>query len=224
MSIRAKLYAAIVLTILGPLATTAVALHGMSEMGDRFDQAGERAADERVAREIKFAVTDMNGWQTAYGYDSGRSRPIFLRSVATLRRDLRRAADSLSDPAEQDLLDGLDREFRGFMVLDSVAFKRLQQGRPEVTKRIFLGPEMVRFEAMAGKAERLASLEARAGGRGRQAADDARDTARKRLIAVALGAALVIVLLLVTANDVARMALEGERRARDEVADSPEST
>ncbi len=224
MSIRAKLYAAIVLTILGPLATTAVALHGMSEMGDRFDQAGERATDERVAREIKFAVTDMNGWQTAYGYDNGRSRPIFLRSVATLRRDLRSAAESLSIPAEQNLLNSLDREFRGFMALDRVAFNALQQGRPEVTRRIFLDPEIVRFKAMAATAERLASLETGRAEAARQAADDARDTARKRLIAVALGAALVVVLLLVTANDVARMALEGERRSRGEVADGSEST
>ena len=47
-----------------------------------------------------------------------------------------------------------------------------------------------------------------------QAFDDARDDARKRLIAVALGAGIVIVLLLITASDVARMALEGERHAR----------
>ena len=43
MTIRAKLYAAIVLTILGPVVTTAVALHGMGQMGDRFDEVQERA-------------------------------------------------------------------------------------------------------------------------------------------------------------------------------------
>ena len=46
-----------------------------------------------------------------------------------------------------------------------------------------------------------------------RAFDQARDDARRRLIAVALGAAVVVVLLLVTANDIARMALEGERSA-----------
>ena len=76
MTIRAKLYAAIVLTILGPLATTAVALHGMGQMGDRFDEVQERARHQSIALELKFAVTDMNGWQTAYGYDNGRSRPV----------------------------------------------------------------------------------------------------------------------------------------------------
>ena len=37
MTIRAKLYAAIVLTILGPLATTAVALQAQAQLSDIFD-------------------------------------------------------------------------------------------------------------------------------------------------------------------------------------------
>ncbi|MFN8159433.1 MAG: hypothetical protein U0R52_00095 [Solirubrobacterales bacterium] len=211
MSIRAKLYAAIVLTILGPLATSAVALHGMSEMGDRFDQVRERAADEAIAREVKFAVTDVNGWQTAYGYDNGASRPIFLRSVAGLRRDLRDADRRLSDPGEAAILRRLEGQFREFMRLDSVAWKALAAGRTAAVRRIFLGPEIRQFEAMAATAERLARLEAARAAASEEAFAGARDTARKRLIAVALGAAIVIVLLLVTANDVARMALEGER-------------
>jgi hypothetical protein len=81
-----------------------------------------------------------------------------------------------------------------------------------VTKRIFLGPELVRFESMARTAEELAQYERRQGAATERAFDDARDDARKRLIAVALGAGLVIVLLLVTAWDVARLALERDRR------------
>src|ERR671934_79113 len=86
MTIRAKLYAAIVLTILGPLATTAVALHGMGQMGDRFDEVQERARHESIALQLKFAVTDVNGWQTAYGYDKGRSRPVFERVASDFAR------------------------------------------------------------------------------------------------------------------------------------------
>jgi hypothetical protein len=41
--------------------------------------------------------------------------------------------------------------------------------------------------------------------------DSTREDSRRGLIAVALGAALVIILLLVTAGDIARMALEGDR-------------
>ena len=71
MTIRAKLYAAIALTILGPLATTAVALHGMNQMGERFDEVRERQRHKSIALQLKFGVTDVNGWQTAYGYDNG---------------------------------------------------------------------------------------------------------------------------------------------------------
>ena len=69
---------------------------------------------------------------------------------------------------------------------------------------------------MAATADSLADYETEQADAADRAFDDARDDARKRLIAVALGAGIVILLLLVTANDVARMALEGERSARGE--------
>lgn len=65
MTIRAKIYAAIVLTVIGPLVTIAVALQGQAELGDRFDEVRDRARRETLARELKFGVTDVNGWQTA---------------------------------------------------------------------------------------------------------------------------------------------------------------
>jgi len=212
MTIRAKLFAAIALTVLGPLVTIAVALQGQADLGDRFDDVRERARHEALARELKFGVTDVNGWQTAYGYDSGRSRPNFERSVAAFREDLRAARRQLGDPPERRLLGRLSGDFARFMELDVIAYRALRDGREEVTKRIFLGPALVRFEAMAGTAEELARYERSQAAATERAFDDARDDARKRLIAVALGAGLVIVLLLVTAWDVARLALERDRR------------
>jgi hypothetical protein len=98
------------------------------------------------------------------------------------------------------------------MRLDAAAYRALRAGREDVTKRILLGPELLRFESMADTAEELARYERRRAAATERAFDDARDDARKRLIAVGLGAGLVIVLLLVTAWDVARLALERERR------------
>jgi hypothetical protein len=212
MTIRAKLFAAIALTVIGPLVTIAVALQGQADLGDRFDDVQERARHEALARELKFGVTDVNGWQTAYGYDGGRSRPIFDRSVAAFRADLRTASEQLTDPAEVSLLRRLSEDFDRFMRLDAAAYRALQAGREEETKRIFLGPALARFESMADTAEELARFEQRQAAATERAFDDARDDARKRLIAVALGAGLVIVLLLVTAWDVARLALERDRR------------
>jgi hypothetical protein len=214
VTIRAKLYAAIVLTILGPLATTAVALHGMSQLGDRFDEVQERAQRESIARELKFDVTDVNGWQTAYGYDGGRSRPRFEAAVIEFRREFLAAFRELTDPTERTLLRRLRADFEDFMGLDAAAYRELRSGREQGTREILLGPEIQRFEAMAATADDLARYEARRAAATERAFDDERDDARRRLIAVAVGAAVVIVLLLVTANDIARMALEGERTAR----------
>ena len=215
MTIRAKLYAAIVLTILGPLATTAVALQGMSQLGDSFDEVREAAQDEALAREIKFSVTDMNGWQTAYGYDGGpRFRPPFIAAAQKLEGELTTAEETFTGPEEESLVSQLRKEFDAFMALDAVAWRELQAGNDAEVKRILLGPELIRFKAAAGSAEGLANLEADRADDADAAFDEDRDEARKRLIAVALGAGMVIILLLVTAQDVARLALEGERRAR----------
>jgi hypothetical protein len=223
MTIRAKLYAAIVLTILGPLATTAVALHGMSEMGDRFDEVRQSGEREALAREIKFSVTDMNGWQTAYGYAGGDFRDRFLASAAKLRDDLDAGAETFTDTPESGLFEQLQQNFRRFMELDAVAWHALQTGNPERTKRILLGPELNQFETMAETADKLADLEVDQATATEDSFDQARDDARKRLIAVALGAAVVVILLLVTANDIARMALEGERHVRRREEPEPQS-
>ncbi len=216
MTIRAKLYAAIVLTVLGPLVTTAVALQGMADLGDRFDEVRDSSRSESIARELKFLVTDVNGWQTAYGYGDGEFRPRFIRSAGELRNELDVAADAFTDERERSLLEELDAEFEAFMDLDEVAWRSLQAGDEDRTRQILLGPELQRFETMAATADQLAAYQQERATATDAAFDDARDDARRRLIAVALGAGVVIVLLLVTANDIARMALEGERRKRDD--------
>ncbi|MGH2990535.1 MAG: hypothetical protein ACRDMA_11860 [Solirubrobacterales bacterium] len=220
MTIRGKLYAAIVLTVLGPVATTAVALHGMGELGDRFDQVQRQADAEALARELKFRVTDVNGWQTAYGYAGDdvakrdEMRRTYLRAEGELAEELEVASSELTDPREQELLSQLEREFERFKRLDAIAWRALRDGDAQRTRQIFLGPEIAHFEAMAAIAEELAVYADERAAATDAEFDDARDDARRRLIAVALGAGIVIVLLLFTAADIARMALEGERSVR----------
>jgi hypothetical protein len=220
VTIRAKLYAAIVLTVLGPIATTAVALHGMSELGYRFDEVQRRAQHEAVARQLKFRVTDLNGWQTAYGYAGDdltkrdQMRRRYLRAESRLADELEVASSTLDDSREQELLARLEGVFERFMRLDAVAWQALREGDTELTRRIFLGPEIRHFEDMAAIADELASYEGERAAATDAEFDDARDDARRRLVAVALGAGVVIILLLFAANDIARMALEGERSVR----------
>ena len=212
MTIRAKLYVAILLTVLGPVITVAVALNGMNSLGDRFDEVQERAERQALALDLKFGVTDFNGWQTAYGYDNGASRGRFTASVREFRRDAAEARRTLTDPQERRHLRELSATFEQFMALDDEAFDALQRGDARRVKQIFLGPELKLFDSMAAGADSLARYESRRDEATEKAFDDSREDLRRGLIAVALGAALVIILLLVTASDIARMALEGGRR------------
>jgi hypothetical protein len=211
MTIRAKLYVAILLTVIGPVITIAVALHGMGRLGDRFEEVQDRADRRALALDLKYGVTDFNGWQTAYGYDDGASRPRFERSVEEFEADLAAARNELTDARETRLLSEIDSRFDRFLALDDQAYAALQRGDDARVKEIFLGPELRLFDEMAVRSEELARYEARGATATEKAFDDAREDSRRGLIAVGLGAGLVIVLLLVTAADIARLAVEGHR-------------
>jgi hypothetical protein len=211
VTIRAKLYVAILLSVIGPVVTTVVALHGMNRLGDRFDEVQDRSEQRALALDLKFDVTDFNGWQTAYGYDDGASRPRFEQSVRQFRTDFNAARNELTDPRENRILREIGLRFDAFMRFDAVAYSALKRGDDERVKQIFLGPELRLFDGMAQRADELARYEARGASATEAAFDDASEDSRRALIAVALGAALVIILLLVTASDIARMALEGRR-------------
>jgi hypothetical protein len=206
VSIRAKLVTAMVVTIAGLAVVVGVSLWGQSRMSDRFDGV-QRAADARaLALELKFGVTDFNGWQTAYGYDDGKSRPVFLRSVKGFRVTLARATSELTRPGEQRLLERVESAFDDFMRLDVEAYAALRAGRDAEVKRLLLGPELVNFERAARAAGELAALEDRHASVQERRFEDARDDARRLIVAAAIVAALLVVILLVAASDLARMA------------------
>jgi CHASE3 domain sensor protein len=206
MTIRAKLYAALTVTVAGLLVTAGVGIWGMSRLGDRFDEVQRASEAQALALQLKFDVTDFNGWQTAYGYDNGQSRPIFLRSVERFRANLAQARRELTRPQEQRVLDEIESAFDDFMELDDQAFAALQAGRAEEVKRLFLGPELTNFDRAATAAQRLAAYEAERVTAQDKAFKDARKDALRLLIAVSAIAALLVVILLITANDLAKAA------------------
>jgi CHASE3 domain sensor protein len=206
VTIRAKLYAALAVTVAGLLVTAGVGISGMSRLGDRFDEVQRTSEARALALQLKFDVTDFNGWQTAYGYDNGQSRPIFLDSVRRFRADFGRARHELTRPQEQRALDEIEAAFDDFMELDDQAFAALQAGRTEEVKRLFLGPELENFDRAATAAQRLSAYEAARVTTQDRAFKDARKDALRLLIAVSVIAALLVVILLITANDLAKAA------------------
>jgi hypothetical protein len=206
MTIRAKLYAAIVVTVAGLALTVGTGVWAMNRLGNRFDDV-QAAGDARaLALQLKFDITDVNGWQTAYGYDGGLSRPVFLRAVGRFRANLARARRALARPGEARLVAEIQSAFDDFMRLDESAFAALRAGRSDVVRKILLGPELSTFGRAARAAERLAAAEAsRAAAQERAFRNQRTDALRFLLLAALLAAALVAVLL-VTATDLARSA------------------
>jgi len=138
MSIRAKLYTAIVVVVAGLALTAGVAIAAMSHLGARFDAVQRASSARALALQLKFDVTDFNGWQTAYGYDDGESRPIYLASFKRFERNLAKARAQLRTAREQELLDRIERATDDFARLDDASWAALQAGRPDEVKRIFM--------------------------------------------------------------------------------------
>jgi methyl-accepting chemotaxis protein len=206
MTIRSKLYAAIAVTIAGLALTAGVGIWGMNRLSDRFDGVQQAADDRALALQVKFAIADFNGWQTAYGYDNGKSRPIFLSSVAGFRKTLGRTKLELRGPIERSLLDEITVAFNDFMRLDRVAWAALQAGRTAEVRRLFLGPEIANFKRAAAGAQGLAQLEQEHANAEERKFREARKEALRALIGASIVAALLVAILLVTALDLARMA------------------
>ena len=97
---------------------------------------------------------------------TARSRPQFERSAQNVRRLLAVADRRLTEPRERAILARLQSSFDAFMALDVVAYRALQAGQERRVKRIFLGPEIRNFEAMAAAASQLAAEEGRRNARG----------------------------------------------------------
>jgi CHASE3 domain sensor protein len=206
VTIRAKLVTAVTVAIAGLALTAGVGIWGMNRLSDRFDAVQDASDARALALQLKFGVTDFNGWQTAYGYDNGKSRGTFLASVSSFRKTMKLAAARLTRPSETQLLDEISRAFDDFMRLDDRAWAALQAGRTAEVKRLFLGPEIANFERAARAAQQLARVEDELDRREEQEFRDARKDALRLLIGASVIAGLLVAILIAAALDLARAA------------------
>jgi hypothetical protein len=206
LTIRAKLLTAIVVSVAGLALTAGVGIWAMSTLGNRFERVKAAGEARALALQLKFDITDFNGWQTAYGYDNGKSRTLYLRAFKRFKTNLAAAREVLDRPNEVRILDEIVGATTDFDRLDARAWKALQAGQIDEVRRIFLGPEIANFQRAATAAQALADLEARRADAEDKKFEDARKDALRLLIGAAIVAALLVVLLLVTAIDLARLA------------------
>lgn len=206
MRIRSRLYAAIVVTVIGFALLVGVAVWTLNRIDGRFDRVEQASAARALALRLKYDVSDFNGWQTAYGYDNGRSRSTFLSTVDRFRLTLAESKRTLTSPQERRLLADVEDAFGDFMRLDVEAWSALQDGDKERVQQLLLGPEIANFTRAARAADQLATVEAARAAREREEYDDARRDALRYLLGASLLAGLCVFILLVTATDLARAA------------------
>jgi methyl-accepting chemotaxis protein len=122
----------------------------------------------------------------------------------------------LRRPEERELIDRIGAASDDFMRLDDRAWAALQAGRTDEVKRLFLGPELEYFGQAAAAAEALAKVEQRRESQEERRFENARHDALRLLILSAIVASLLVGILLVTANDLAREADRRLHSGRDE--------
>jgi hypothetical protein len=113
------------------------------------------------------------------------------------------------------LVREIESAFVDFMRLDADAFAALRAGEQARVRQILLGPEITNFSRAAQAAGTLAEREATRAVAQERAFRDARKDALRFLLIAALVAGALVVVLLVTANDLARgaeQALAGRER------------
>ena len=157
MTIRAKLYTAIVLTILGPLATTAVALHGMGRRWATASMTSMPRAERRGARARAQIRRDRHerladGLRLRRRALAAAIRPLGGRATAEPRAG---GTTPSREPRERALLGQLQSGVRPLHGPRCGGLARAPGGRrPADEGRSSSGPSCVRFEAMAAAAER----------------------------------------------------------------------
>jgi hypothetical protein len=119
------------------------------------------------------------------------------------------------------LLDRIGAATDAFARDDGRAWSALQAGRARDVRRILLGPEIENFQRAAAAAQRLAEVEDVRASAQERAFRDARTSALRLLIGASLIAAFLVIILLVTALDLARSA---ERTLETEDEDAAAST
>jgi methyl-accepting chemotaxis protein len=154
LSLRWKLFGGFGAVVIGMLALIAVGLLMQSRLESSTTTITQRANPKVEAGfEVKFAAADLNGWQTAYVLDHGKSRAAFTTSQAAFDRALAHLKRVSVDPQDRKDAADLQRDYTGFMRLDGQVWDAVRRGDMREADRIALGPEIVVYNKLAGAAQ-----------------------------------------------------------------------
>src|SRR5690242_335930 len=154
LSIGRKLYGGFGVVV-GLLALVAiVSFWGMGQL-DGHENTITQTVNPKVgaASDVKYAAADLNGWQTAYVLDHGKSRSAFLTSNAYFAKALAKLDKLSTDAGDKQTLKPLQDGYAKFMKLDVPTYGAIKRGNFAEANRIALGPEIAAYNELAKGAD-----------------------------------------------------------------------
>jgi methyl-accepting chemotaxis protein len=182
------------------LVLTVVGVSGMGSMASAGNQVFDKSTPKlTTSLDLKYAAADLNGWQTGYVLDEGKSRPDFEASSKAFEKDLAELDKRSTDPADHASAEKIRAGYEKFMGLDRSVWAAIRAKDEAKAQEIALGPEIAAYNALAGGLDDYVKQAQQEQAASNAAFDSAQSRARNLMIALAvvafavgLGLALVI--------------------------------
>jgi methyl-accepting chemotaxis protein len=150
LSVAQKLYGSFGFVLVLLLVVLAVSLKGMGGLGAETGHITKEAQPKLVAAlELKYDGADLNGWQTGYVLDRGKSRADFEHSSETFEKNLARLEKLSTDSIDKAGFASIKASYDKFMDLDAPTWAAIQAGDTAKAEAIALGPEIAAYNTLS---------------------------------------------------------------------------
>ncbi len=150
MSLSRKLYASFGVVIALLLTLFGVAFWGLNGLSSATHTITQSSLPKVIAGlTLKFDGADLNGWQTGYVLDRGKSRPDFEKATATFQAGLAQLEKVSTDSEDIAAAASTKADFEKFMQLDVSLWAAVQAKDFAKAEQIALGPEIVNYNALS---------------------------------------------------------------------------
>jgi methyl-accepting chemotaxis protein len=150
LSVAGKLYAAFGLVLALLVVVTAVALSGMNGLArDTHRITDVSSVKLTESLKLKFQGADLNGWQTAYVLDSGKSRPAFETSAKKFEEQLAKLRASGTDAEDAAAADAIVQGYAGFRATDTKIWAAVQAGDQTQAQSLALGAAIAAYDKLS---------------------------------------------------------------------------
>src|SRR6478672_10376332 len=146
LTLSKKLYGGFGLVAALLLVVAITAMWGMGRLSSATHDITNRVSPKVAAAEqVRYAAADLNGWQTAYVLDKGKSRPQFEQSDAAFKKAITALDRVANNAQDQSAVNQVKQAYGRFAQLDASLFAAMKRGNQTEAERIAVGPSVTAF-------------------------------------------------------------------------------